>query len=139
MRTHPTPVVTTIPTGQTSMAAVSAHWLILAAVGLVLMLVVAAGLAVINSAAHSTVPTLDRALWVRDFVLAPSAAACCALLVTAVLGTSHELAAERDTAHSDAIDKTQSALADQSSTDWDCQAVDAPDPSSTTVSCTPIP
>lgn len=139
MRTHPTPVVTTIPTGQASMAAVSTHWLILAGIGFVLMLTVAAALAVISSSAHRTIPTLARALWLRDFVLAPTAAACCFLLVVAVLGTAHELADERDNAHSDAIEKTQSALADQFPADWDCHAIDDPNPSSTTVACTPIP
>lgn len=139
MRTHPTPVVTTVPTDQATVAAVSPHWLILASVGIILTLIVGIALAVISSAAHRTIPTLGRALWLRDTVLAPAAALACALLVGAVLGTSHELATIRDRAHSDAVDKTRSALDKQFATAWSCHSADQTQPSATTVSCAPIP
>lgn len=139
MRTLPTPVVTTIPTGHASMAAVSPHWLTLAAIGFVLTLAVAITLVVINSPAHRTIPTLDRALWLRDVILTPAAAISCAILVGAVLATSQELAAARDDANSDAIDKAQTSLAEKSPTTWDCHTVDDQDPKTTTVSCIPLP
>ncbi|MEW1938358.1 hypothetical protein AB0331_13450 [Dietzia maris] len=139
MRTHPTSVVTTIPTDQATAAAVSPHWLILAGVGIVLTLILGIALAVLSSAAHRTIYTLGRATRLRDVVLAPAAAVCCALLGVAVLGTSHELAAKRDDANTDAVDKTQSALAEQFATAWDCQTVDTSAPSATTVACTPVP
>lgn len=139
MRTHPTSVITTIPTDQATAAAVSPLWLILAGVGIVLTLILGIALAVLGTATHRTIPTLGRALRLRDGVLAPAAAVCCALLGAAVLGTSHELAAKRDDAHTDAVDKAQSALAEQFATTWDCQTVDNSAPSATTVSCTPVP
>lgn len=139
MRTHPTSVVTTIPTDQATAAAVSPLWLILAGIGIILTLILGVALAVLSSPAHRTIPTLERAVRLRDVFVAPAAAVCCALLGAAVLGTSHELAAKRDNAHTDAIDKTQSALAERFATAWACQAVDDSAPSATTVACTPIP
>ena len=136
----PVTVVTTIPTDQVSVTAISAHWLVLALLGTALAIATGIALLVLNSPAHRTIPTIGRAIWLRDVALPPVAAACCLLIVVAVLGTSHDLkAARHGNAEPDAAAKAQSQLAEKYATTWHCHPVNSPTPTTTTVSCTLLP
>ncbi|MFL0579510.1 hypothetical protein [Dietzia sp. 179-F 9C3 NHS] len=142
MRTHPTPVVTTIPTDQVSLAAASPLWVAMAALGAVATVVVAIALLITGSAAHRTIPTLGRALWWRDHVLAPAACAACALMVVSLGGAAHETSALRDAALADSVHEAQTTLAASSSTPaaWFCEVVAHHQEDGTaTVSCEPDP
>lgn len=137
MRTHPAVFTTTVSVDSVSLAAVSAAWLALAVAGAVAGLAVALALAVVNSSAHSTIPTLGRSLRIREHVLTPSAAVACALLTVSLIGTASELAAMRELRVSAAADDTQEFLAaDDPAGTWTCQVIDHAQPGEVTLNCT---